>query len=48
MGEKDSRRENLFVFLMFYLFLRQKVTEHEQGRGREIEEDTGSEADSRL
>ena len=33
---------------MFYLFLRQGETEHEQGRGREREGDTKSEADSRL
>ena len=37
-----------FFFLMFVLFLRQKVTEHELGRGREREGDTESEGGSRL
>ena len=40
----------LFFFLFFnvYLFLRQRETECEWGRGREREGDTGSEAGSRL
>ena len=33
---------------MFYLFLRQRGTEHEQGRGREKEGDTETKAGSRL
>ena len=33
---------------MFIYFLRERLTECEQGRGREREEDTESEAGSRL
>ena len=41
---------SFFEILLFFscLFILEKATEHEQGRGRETEGDTESEADSKL
>ena len=38
----------IYFFINVYLFLRQRETKHEWGRGREREGDTESEAGSRL
>ena len=45
---KKNKKCMILFFFSVYLFLRQRETEHEPGRGRERKGDTASEAGSRL